>query len=211
MRTTVKVNPEILVWARETAGLTREEAVRKLSIRDAHSVEAVDRLADDGGWNCRSPTRPTLVKMAKQYRRPLLTFYLSAPPPKGDRGTDFRTLPSDEYSAADDAMVDSLIREMQARQSMLRAVLEDDDEAEPLAFIGSRKISDGRSVVLQSLRALLNIDIETYYRERNTDSAFRILRQKAEETGVFVLLQGDLGSHHTAMDTKTLSWILSCR
>ena len=201
MRTTVKVNPEILVWARETAGLTREEAVRKLSIRDAHSVEAVDRLATMEAGTAE-PTRPTLVKMAKQYRRPLLTFYLSAPPPKGDRGTDFRTLPSDEYSAADDAMVDSLIREMQARQSMLRAVLEDDDEAEPLAFIGSRKISDGRSVVLQSLRALLNIDIETYYRERNTDSAFRILRQKAEETGVFVLLQGDLGSHHTAMDTK---------
>ena len=201
MPTTVNVNPEILVWARETAGLTREEAVRKLNIRDAHSVAAVDRLAEmEAGIT--SPTRPTLVKMAKQYRRPLLTFYLSAPPPKADRGTDFRSLPSGEYSAADDALVDTLIREMQARQSMLRAALEDDDEAGPLAFISSGTISEGRAVVLESLRALLNIDIETYYRERNTDNAFRLLRQKAEETGVFVLLQGDLGSHHTAMDTR---------
>lgn len=201
MPTTVKVNPEILVWARETAGLTREEAVRKLNIREAFGATAVDRLADlEAG--ATSPTRPTLVKMAKQYRRPLLTFYMSEPPIRGDRGTDFRTLPSDEFSPAEDAMVDSLIREMQARQSILKAVLEDDDEAEPLAYIGSRNISDGRSVVLQSLRALLNLDIETYYRERNTDSAFRLLRQRAEESGVFVLLKGDLGSHHTAMDTK---------
>ena len=41
-----KVNHEILKWARETAGLSREEAARKLSIHDARGIKAVDRLAD---------------------------------------------------------------------------------------------------------------------------------------------------------------------
>ena len=40
-----RINPEILVWARETAGLTPEEAVKKLGIADAHGVVAIDRLA----------------------------------------------------------------------------------------------------------------------------------------------------------------------
>ena len=40
-----KVNPEILIWAREAAGLSRADAARKLQIRDARGVKAADRLA----------------------------------------------------------------------------------------------------------------------------------------------------------------------
>ena len=201
MPNTVKVNPEILVWARETAGLTREDAVGKLGIRAARGILPVDRLAAiEAGID--ELTRPTLLKMAKQYRRPLLTFYLSRPPRKGDRGADFRTLSPDEHSPADDALVDTLIRDMQARQSMVRAVLEDEDEAEPLAFVGSRQMSDGREIVLRYLRALLGVDVEEYYRQSNANDAFSFLRRAAENTGVFVVLQGNLGSHHTAMDTN---------
>ena len=39
------VNPEILVWARETAGLMPEEATKKLAIRDTKKTTALDRLA----------------------------------------------------------------------------------------------------------------------------------------------------------------------
>ena len=73
------VNPAILRWARETAGLAEEEAVEKLSIRDARGVTGVGRLRalEDGSVTL---TRALLVRMAKRYRRPLLTFYLAAPP-----------------------------------------------------------------------------------------------------------------------------------
>ena len=197
--TTVSVNPEILVWARETAGLGHEEAVKKLDIRDAHGVAAINRLhALESGKD--APTRAMLSKMAKQYRRPLLTFYLSAPPPKGDRGADFRTVPSG-YSDDDHALVDALVRDLRARQSMVRALLEDEDEAEPLPFVGSKRMSDGTSVILQSLRELLDIEIDTYYHQPNPKAAFDLLRERAGRQGVFVLLKGDLGSYHTAMDT----------
>jgi len=74
------------------------------------------------------PSRPLLVKMAKQYRRPLLVFYMSKPPRKGDRGSDFRTLPED-YSTVENALLDALIRDVAARQSMVRATLEEQEEA----------------------------------------------------------------------------------
>lgn len=198
-KSTVSVNPEILVWARETAGLDHDEAVKKLGIRDAYGVAAVNRLRalEDGK---DEPTQAMLVKMAKQYRRPLLTFYLSAPPPKGDRGADFRTVPAG-YSAVKHAHVDALVRDIRARQGMVRALLEDEDEAEPLPFVGSKKMSDDTSVILQSLRELLGIEVDTYYRQKNTNDAFALLREKAGQQGVFVLLKGDLGSYHTEMDT----------
>ncbi len=194
----IEVSPEILVWARETAGLGPEDAVKKLGIRDARGMAALDRLsALETGET--APTRPMLVKMAKQYRRPLLTFYLSGPPRPGSRGADFRTLPAG-YSESQAAQVDALLRDLYARQSMVRAVLEDEDEAEILPFVGSKKMSDGLSSVLQCLRQLLDLDIEAYYGQSTADAAFRLLRERAGQRGVFVLLKGDLGSYHTAMD-----------
>ena len=195
-----QVNPEILIWARETAGLTHEEASHKLGFKDARKWTAVERLrAYEDGWD--DPSRSVLVKMAKQYRRPLLTFYLSKPPRKGDRGADFRTLPV-ESSAADDAILDALIRDIRARQSMVRAVLEDEDEAEPLRFIGSHEISDGWQVVIASMRSLLNVRRNDYYTEPDTRGAFDLLRTAAEEAGIFVLLKGNLGTHHTEINTE---------
>ena len=195
-----EVNPEILTWARETAGLTQEEAARKLGFKDARKWTATERLnAYESGED--DPSRSVLVNMAKQYHRPLLTFYLSKPPRKGERGADFRTLPADR-SAKDEAILDALIRDVQARQSMVRAVLRDEDEAVPLPFVGSRKMSDGSQAALKSLRSLLGIEREDYYAQRNADAAFALLRNAAEDAGVFVLLKGNLGTHHTAIDTE---------
>ena len=125
-----KINPAIMVWARETAGLTQEEAAKKLAFRDSSKSSAVEKLARIERGQ-QEPTRPQLVKMAGQYRRPLLTFYLSKPPQKGDRGVDFRTLPQNEDNS-EEALLDALIREIRARQSMVRVIMEEEDEAEPL-------------------------------------------------------------------------------
>ena len=195
-----KVNHEILKWARETAGLSREEAVRKLSIRDARGMKAVDRLAalESGA---AEPTRPTLVKMAGHYRRPLLTFYLSEPPRMGERDAGFRTLSSDQPSGAE-ALIDALIRDAHVRQSMVRAALEDEDEAEHLQFVGSRNMSDGQSSVLAALEDMLGVSAETFHAQPNASTAFNLLRTEVEGNGIFVLLKGDLGSYHTAIDTE---------
>ena len=194
------VNPQILIWARETAGLPPHEAVRKLAIRDTQKMTALARLAayETGA---EEPSHPLLLKMSRQYRRPLHTFYLSAPPPKGDRGADFRTL-SGELLPQDAAILDALIREMRARQSMVRDLLKDEDEAEPLSFIGSRAITDGQPAGLDSLRTLLKIELADYRAHKNADAAFNFLRTGAEREGIFVLLKGDLGSHHTAIELE---------
>lgn len=74
-----KVNPEIMVWARETAGLSLEEAAKKLDFRDSSRSSAVEKLARIERGQ-KEPTRLQLVKMAGQYRRARATG-----------GVDFRT------------------------------------------------------------------------------------------------------------------------
>ena len=193
------MNPEILVWARETAGLGPEAAARKLGLRDSRRASAVDKLAALELGEAE-PTRPQLVKMAQQYRRPLLAFYLPEPPAKGERGTDFRTQ-SGGNPAADDATLDALVRDVQARQSMVRAVLVEEEEAERLAFIASCRVEDGRDAALAALQTLLGVGVAEYRAQRDAASAFELLRGCAENAGIFVLLKGDLGNYLTALDT----------
>ena len=195
-----KVNPEILSWARETAGLSVEDASSKLGFVDTRKWTSVDRLlAYESGQ--ATPSRSVLNRMAKRYRRPLLTLYLSKPPRKDDIVVDFRALP-DEHSAADNAILDALIRNVLASQSLVRAALEDEDEAEPIPFINSRRISDGQQAVLETLYNLLRVRREDFYNQSNASAAFRLLRDAAENAGVFVLLKGNLSNFHTNVSVE---------
>ena len=198
---TVTVNPAILQWARETAGLEPEEAVKKIGLAKTKAATAVERLASLEAGDT-APSRPMLVKMAKQYRRPLLTFYLSNVPEKGDRGDDYRTLP-DGYDPTDDAFLDALIRGIRARQSMLRAALEDEEEAEELPFIGSMSMDDGLAAVLASIRNTVPLTLEEFRAAPTAGDAFKRLRSAIENMGVYVILAGNLGSYHTAIDLRT--------
>src|ERR1700730_13312202 len=135
------VNPNILKWARETAGLSLQDAAEKVALGEARGVPGEDRLAAYEAGE-REPSRPLLLRMAKQYRRSLLTFYMSEAPRPGERGQDFRTLPP-EHSRAQDPLVDALIRDVRVRQGMVRAVLEDEDEAIRLPFVASMTEGDG--------------------------------------------------------------------
>ena len=192
------VNPDILSWARDSAGLSMEEAVAKLSLNAAYGKTPIERLQElESG--AREPSRPTLVRMAKQYRRPLVAFYLSKPPKRGDRGTDFRSL-SGAHPPGADAAVQALVRQILARQSILRDILAE-EEATEAAFVGALTLNHGRPAALDLTRQILR---SAHPRQAaNPTQAFENLRESTEEAGVFVLLKGDLGSYQTAIDTET--------
>lgn len=196
-----QVNPDILRWARETAGLTLEDAVGKLAIKDAKGTIATDRLrAFETGET--APTRALLSRMAKQYRRPLLTFYLAQPPRRGNWGRDFRA-PAADRSARDEALLDALVRNVQARQGLLRsAMLDDDDDLGPLTFPGSATIDTSVEELVDSIRDALGLQLSNLRAARNPDDAFRLLRSHVERAGVFVLVLGDLGSYHTELSVE---------
>ncbi len=186
-------NPEIFRWARVSAGLEQEDAARAIGIIPL-SLVAIEKGE-------KEPSRTTLSKMAKVYHRSLLTFYLPAPPRKGDRGEDFRTTVGDRSVEAD-ADVDALLRDVRVRQSLVRSVLEDDHDVKPLAFVGSARMKDGVTALVESIEQMLGLSRAEYRAQKDAGSAFALLRQRVEDVGVFVLLIGNLGSHHSAIPVE---------
>nr|VFJ95715.1 MAG: protein of unknown function (DUF955) [Candidatus Kentron sp. H]VFJ96554.1 MAG: protein of unknown function (DUF955) [Candidatus Kentron sp. H]VFK02462.1 MAG: protein of unknown function (DUF955) [Candidatus Kentron sp. H] len=188
------VNPKILIWARETAGFSVEQAAGKLQFRDTKAITATQKLsAYESG---KPPSRALLAKMAKQYRRPLLVFYMPSPPRKAHRGEDYRTLPSD-IDPAEEAIVDALVRGIKVRQGILKEALLSEGDAEKLPFIGAYSMDRGVAGLAREISSTAGFDLGEYRAAATQNDAFKYLRARMEGLGIFTLLAGNLGSYHT--------------
>jgi len=188
------INPRILSWARETAGLSLEEAAGKLALNPTEKVTAAEKLAQIEQGE-RPVSRGLLEKAAAVYRRPLVAFYLAEPPARAERGEDFRMVAG--RPRREDAMLDALVRDVRMRQQLLRDVLIDDEDMRPLSFVGSSRMDEGAEKVAGKIRAVLGVAAAQQRNAKGAPALFDLLRRATEQAGIFVLLLGDLGSHHS--------------
>ena len=200
----VAVNPKNLIWAREAAGLSLEEAAKKLNLGDTKKHTAIEKLEllESGE---EEPSRAQLSKMSEKYRQPLLAFYLHQPPRKADRGQDFRTLPQ-PTDPKHSAHLDILLRNLLAGQSLARDLLEE-EEARALPFINSANMSMGYKKAAQSIAKTLQFDLKQFRKKRTYQDAFAYLRDRIESKGIFLLLMSDLGSYRTTIPVEVFRGI----
>lgn len=196
----IVVNPEILKWARETAGLDLDEAARKLGFRNSKKRTAIEKVESlESGQE--PPTRAQLRRMAKAYFQPPIVFYLPSPPRRGDRGEDFRSVSQRETDPKANARLNLLTRDIKAAQGLVKGVLEEEGE-EALPFVNSATLSMGVESVARDIVQTIEFDLETFREQRLVRDAFAYLRQQIERSRIFVLLLSDLGSHHTTIPVE---------
>ena len=66
------IKPELLIWARKSAGLTLADAAKKAQVSE-------DKLNEWETGKSR-PSISQLRKLGKVYKRPIAVFYLPEPP-----------------------------------------------------------------------------------------------------------------------------------
>lgn len=191
------VTPSVMKWARETAGLSAEKAATKLGLTSTKRSSATEKLEALERGDAK-PTRDQLLKIANMYRRPLTVFYRPNPPETCEISTDFRSKVL-HISPEEDAILKAILRDIRVRQDMVRSILEDDEGVRPLEFVGSMPITMNIVDAAQTIKQALGIsNYHAFQRGLSSpNKLFAALREKVEKTGVFVLLVGNLGSHHT--------------
>ena len=90
----------------------------------------------------------------------------------------------------------SMLRDIRARQSLVKS-LQEDLEAAPVTFIGSASLDTRVEALAKRIAEAISFDLGEFRARKTVDLAFAYLRMKMEDAGVFVLLLGNLGSHHT--------------
>ena len=197
-----QINPLMLRWARQEAALSLEDAAQKLVLAPSAHKTGADKLrALEAGES--KPTHQQLIKIARLYHRPLTTFYREHPPQKSDRGEDFRTLQG-HVPARDAALLDALLRDVRARQNLVRALIEEDEDRHPLALVGSLgSMPMDVQAAVQKTRVHLGVDQDNWTQAFGSPHAlFTDFRRRVEALGVFVLLIGNLGSHHSNLSAN---------
>ena len=196
------INPAMLAWARETAGLSFSDAARRIGLLESSRASPQQKLEALERGDLK-PTRKQLTRIASTYRRPLTAFYRLSPPRPPSRGEDFRTL-SAAVSPAESALLDALLRDIRVRHDMVRAILEDDEESErTTSFVGSMPLSVSIEEAAGEIRRVLRFEeTGSASRRPSPGKLFDALRQRVEQTSTFVLLLGDLGSHHTSINER---------
>ncbi len=193
------INPAVLEWARNTAGLSSEDAAHRIGLSSTQKKSGVEKLeAIERGE--RIPTAAQLAKMATIYHRPLLSLYMSEPPRAADRGEDFRTTIS-PVAIDEAARLDALVRDVRARHAILRDMKTDDEDTNPHEFVGSLSIQTPIPQAVKRVRDALGMVNENDARRAagKPEDLFAELRRRVEAMGVFVILLGDLGNYRTAI------------
>lgn len=199
----IPLNATILKWARLEAGLALDEAAERAGITsprrrkgDERAVTPSERLqAWEEGQDV--PSLAQLEAVAAAYRRPLITFFLPSPPAKQSRLADFRTI-GGLASRQDSPEFAAFKRRLEARHTELREILILEGQ-QKLPFVGSARGVISPQPLIKLLRHALMFQFDEQKKLDDGDHVLRVLRERAQQIGIFVLVEGDLGSHHTAI------------
>jgi len=169
------INPELLVWARKTAGYMVEEAAEKLKIppKRLEMWEA----------GIENPTLGKLRRAADIYKRPSAIFHLPEPPESPEPPHDFRAIDEErgEFSTA-------MLLEMRKARYRREVALDLMDELgeEVLPFELTATVRDDPSAVAAGIRDMLGVSLEDQFRWKDGNEALKVWRSMLEEMGILV-------------------------
>ena len=185
----ISLQPAILRWARERAGLSVEALAKKMQLKS-------ERVA---GWEEHGELSfKQAEKLAKVIHTPFGYLYLSAPPQEALPIPDFRTVGSEAIGQPSPDLLDTLDRAQQI-QSWFREELLSQGQAS-LPFIGS--LSQDCPPVEAASQIRQVVDFELSQNARNWEDALRLQREHIEESGVLVMRNGIVGTGSLRGDTE---------
>ena len=182
----VPASPAVLYWARHRVGVDTRR------VEAAFTVEEWERGE-------RLPTLKQLQAYAKATHTPVGTFFLSAPPTDELPIADFRTIRDERIQRPSTNLLQT-IETCQLRQDWYRRYAVEDD-AEPVAFVGSARVGDDVVATATRVRHYVGLDVADRAAMPRWADAFRAFVQGVEDAGVLVMVSGVVGSNaHRPLD-----------
>jgi Zn-dependent peptidase ImmA (M78 family)/DNA-binding XRE family transcriptional regulator len=171
-----RINADMLVWARESADYSREDAAKKLRLNP--DVLAAWERGED------APSIPRLRRLSELYKRPLAAFYLAQRPTDFQVVRDFR-MRQGAVAQQGDPRLTLEIRRAQQRREVATELMEDIGE-EASTFTMQADLTDNPETVGARLREYLGVMLDEQATWRDPRSALNAWRKRAESRGVLV-------------------------
>lgn len=187
--TRIPINPELLTWARERAGLDTlalSGRFPKLSEWEAGELQ---------------PTLRQLEDFARAVHVAVGLLFLPAPPDEPLPIPDFRTVGDRELKRPSPNLLDTIYL-CQQRQDWFRDYARV-HSLPALDFIGTARVQDSHLEVAEAMRQTLELNIAQRQQLPTWTDALRQLISKMEDAGVLVMASGVVGSNsHRKLDVE---------
>ena len=179
--TRVPVNPTLLRWARERAGLAQVDLTTKF--KKLSEWESGETL----------PTLKQLEAFARAVHVPFGYLFLPEPPEESLPIPDFRTFAGRAVTRPSPNLLDTIYA-CQGRQGWYQDFARIAGEP-PLDFVGSASLDSSPEIIAARMRERLDFDL-TVRRECPTwTDALRLFIHQADEAGVLVMVSGIVKSN----------------
>ena len=177
----VEVKPELLGWARERSGIALADLIRRFP-----------KLAD---WESETaqPTLKQLEQYANATHTPIGFFFLAEPPAEQVPIPDLRTVANRAIERPSPDMLETIYI-CQRRQSWYRDFARSQGE-QPLAFVGSSRMTDNVEETADAIRDALGLDLDERRRLPTWTEALRKFIDLADSAGVLVTINGVVGNN----------------
>lgn len=183
----VDVNPALLVWACERAGIAVEEMASKL------------KAFSDWMHGTRKPTLKQLEAFAHTTHVPMGYFFLPGPPDEGVPIPDFRTVGSRALARPSGNLLD-VIYACQRRQDWYREHAREIG-APALPFVGAARLEQPHEVVAAQIREAIGFSVASRHACATWAEALSALRRQIEGIGVLVMASSVVGNDtHRKLD-----------
>lgn len=184
------MQPDVLRWARQRAGLSEDELAKKMQVKPER-VQEWERSGEISMAQVR--------KLAQRTYTPEGYLFLDAPTDDSLPIADFRTVGDRPLARPSPNLLDT-IYQMQRRQDWMREELLI-EEAGPLEFVGSFRDSTDFEDVADGMREALSLEPGWASDNSTWGAALRFLRSRIEEAGVLVFINGIVGNNtHRRLD-----------
>ena len=170
------VKPDLLIWARESAGFTKEDAAHKLGVKL--------RKLDDWEGGISRPTIKQLRKLGKQYKRPIAVFYLDEKPIDFQPLHDFRRI-SGTIGFQQPVQLNFEIRQAIYRRQVALNLIKDLYGDLP-GFKHEISITADPEMIGSKIRDILKVDSEKQKKASGKYGTFNLWRASIESAGVLV-------------------------
>lgn len=184
----VNIQPAIISWA--LSQTSEEKLGTKL-------VENIKQWLD----GTKSPTFNQIEDFSKKSHIPLGYFFLQTPPVEQISLLEYRTLDSIELTNPSRNLIDT-IHEMEAVQEWM-VNYRKEWNYDTISVVGSLKGITDISVIADTIRKDLGLNVEWYKECGNPSEAFNKVRGLLEECGIVVMMNGIVGKNtHRALDVN---------
>lgn len=170
------VTPTVLVWARESMGLTVDAAAKRLKLTPTKLA-----LWESGAAR---PSVPQLRRMADLYKRPLAIFFLPEPPLKFEAMHDFRRAHGEQQRTPSVALHLEIRKARQRRAIAMDLATEPGSPPARFAIAGG--LTDPPEATAGSLRSALGITLAQQLTWRDKYDALNGWKAAVEAQNVLV-------------------------